>query len=121
MVKGIQRLIFIGLVILGLFHGCATIEKSDVPEQNITVAESIINYPSPDERYGAYTSDIEALLNATPIGSEIYLKEGDNGEWYLKIEKIFTSENIAQEAAEYFQGEETSPRDSLKHEEVITI
>jgi len=121
MVKSIQRLIFIGLVILGVFNGCATIEKSDVPEQNITVAESIINYSSPDERYGVYTSDIETLLEATPIGSEIYLKEGDNGEWYLKIEKIFTSENLAQEAAEYFQGGENPADDSLKHEEVITI
>jgi hypothetical protein len=53
--------------------------------------------------YGVYTADIQNLLEASPIGSEIYLKEGDNGEWHLRIEKIFTAESFSRESAKYFE------------------
>jgi len=43
--------------------------------------------------YGEYTSEIETLLSITPLGAEIYLEEQEEGEWYLKIEKTFTTQS----------------------------
>lgn len=43
--------------------------------------------------YGEYTLEIETLLSVTPLGAEIYLEEQEEGEWYLKIEKTFTTQS----------------------------
>jgi len=130
MMKKITNITLVNLVLVYLISGCALIEKSETTNKesvsktatnnNITLSEENI--------YGVYTSDIKNLLEASPIGSEISLKEGDNGEWHLKIEKIFTAENISVEASEYFEetmveedGSEVLIQTDLDVPEILTI
>ena len=40
--------------------------------------------------YAQATKEIQEFLSTTPLGSEVYLEEKENGEWYLKLEKTFS-------------------------------
>ena len=78
------------LILLALiaytFIGCAkdTINSDKTVEISKTV-------PLINNKYGQHTDEIQEFLSATPLGSEIYLEEKENGEWYLKLEKTFTA------------------------------
>ena len=102
MIKNINVL---SLLVLFFLSACVPSEKIERSQE--VVVESAIeeNVPMLTEEnvYGVYTADIQNLLEASPIGSEIYLKEGDNGEWHLRIEKIFTAESFSCESAKYFE------------------
>jgi hypothetical protein len=102
MIKNINVL---SLLVLFFLSACVPSEKIERSQE--VVVESAIeeNVPMLTEEnvYGVYTADIQNLLEASPIGSEIYLKEGDNGEWHLRIEKIFTAESFSRESAKYFE------------------
>ena len=65
--------------------------------------ETMVQENSNVENYGQHTQEIESMLSSVPIGSEIYLEETKEGEWYLKIEKTFTSQNIEEEKVETFE------------------
>jgi hypothetical protein len=105
MMKKITSITLISLVLVYFIAGCASIEKSEIKnKENVSKLATSNNITLSEENiYGVYTNDIKSLLEASPIGSEISLKEGENGEWHLKIEKIFTAENISIEASEYFE------------------
>ena len=68
------------------FIGCAkdTINSDKTVEISKTV-------PLINNKYGQHTDEIQEFLSATPLGSEIYLEQKENGEWYLKLEKTFTA------------------------------
>jgi hypothetical protein len=53
----------------------------------------IANIQKEEAPYGEFTAEIEQILSVTPDDSEIYLEEREGGKWYLKIEKLFSSEN----------------------------
>jgi len=59
-------------------------EKQSEPKETQTI------------NYGEYTDEIENLLSAIPLGSDIYLEEQESGDWYLKIEKTFTTQSQSQ-------------------------
>jgi len=101
MIKNINVL---SLSVLFFLSACVPSEKVEVNSQKM-VESTIENTPvlQGENVYGMYTSDIKNLLEASPIGSEIYLKEGENGEWHLRIEKIFTAESFSRESAKYFE------------------
>ena len=65
--------------------------------------ETMVQENSNVENYGQHTQEIETMLSAVPIGSEIYLEETKEGEWYLKIEKTFTSQNIEEKQVEQLE------------------
>ena len=102
MIKNINVL---SLSVLFLLSACVPSEKIETKSQEMVVEVAMENTPTLTEEnvYGMYTADIKNLLEASPIGSEIYLKEGENGEWHLRIEKIFTAESFSSESAKYFE------------------
>jgi hypothetical protein len=103
MIKNINVL---SLSVLFLLSACVPSEKIETKNQELVVKSAIEeNVPmlTEENAYGVYTADIQTLLEASPIGSEIYLKEGDHGEWHLRIEKIFTTESFSTESAKYFE------------------
>jgi hypothetical protein len=83
--------------------GCAMIEKTESKTKEIAIVETNQAPLSEPKIYGVHTNDIKVLLDATPIGSEISLQEGRNGEWHLKIEKVFTVENMNHAEIEYYE------------------
>ena len=79
-----------------IFFGCAkqdtikTVETTNiVTEKNLD--NKIVKKPVTSTEYGQHTDEIQEILSATPLGSEIYLEQKESGEWYLKIEKTFTA------------------------------
>lgn len=70
------------------FFGCNEV-KTDT--ETLTIPMSEAQLTSQELDYGEYTTEIETLLSVTPMGAEIYLEEQAGGEWYLKIEKTFTT------------------------------
>lgn len=103
MIKKITGAILLNTMLLYLMSGCAMIEKTESKTQENASIE--MNQPPLSERaiYGEHTNDIKMLLDATPIGSEISLQEGVNGEWHLKIEKVFTVGNMNHTEVEYYE------------------
>jgi len=102
MTKKITSIILLHAMVVYFINGCsASIEKTEnkAPKQ-VTIEVSEPNLLE-SKIYGVHTNDIQVLLDATPIGSEISLEEGDDGEWHLKIEKIFTVENMNHQEVEY--------------------
>jgi len=102
MIKNINLL---SLSVLFFLSACVPNEKVETKSQEIVEVATIEEAPAITEEniYGIYTSDIQNLLELSPIGSEIYLKEEENGDLYLRIEKIFTAENFRKESAKYFE------------------
>jgi len=113
--KNIQNLLLLSLSISTLL-GCVghekitsfnstTVQPEEAPvilTNNNIVPNS--NNSSQEEAttetdYGAHTNEIQEFLATTPMGSEIYVEEKENGEWYLKVEKTFTVEK-SQEKTE---------------------
>jgi len=117
MIKNIRSLKLFTLIVFLFLNGCATVDKTDAKSEEI-IGSSIDTAPvvTQENIYGVYTSDIQNLLDATPIGSEIYLEEVENGEWHLRIEKIFTAEDLSLEASKYFEDAVVEEKNS----EVIT-
>ena len=76
------------------------VSKATLPTQ--TVATSTSSTPA---NYGEHQEEIEAILSIAPVGSEIYLEEKDDGEWYLKIEKTFTAQKVEEKKDEPLYGE----------------
>jgi len=113
MIKNIRSLKLLTPIVIFFLSGCATVDKADATSQNI-ISSSIDTAPvvTQENIYGAYTNDIQNLLDVTPIGSEIYLKEEGNGEWHLRIEKIFTAEDLSSEASKYFEEAVTEEKNS---------
>jgi hypothetical protein len=90
---------FANYTILTIFlfslFGC---NQTDVHTQPLVIPQvSEVQLTSQKLDYGEYTTEIETLLSATPMGAEIYLEEQEGGEWYLKIEKTFTRPTEVQE------------------------
>jgi len=102
MIKNINLL---RLSVLFFLSACVPNEKVETKSQEIVEVATIEKAPAITEEniYGIYTSDIQNLLELSPIGSEIYLKEEENGDLYLRIEKIFTAESFSKESAKYFE------------------
>jgi len=102
MIKNINLL---SLSVLFFLSACVPNEKVETKSQEIVEVATIEKAPAITEEniYGIYTSDIQNLLELSPIGSEIYLKEEENGDLYLRIEKIFTAESFSKESAKYFE------------------
>ena len=126
MIKNIKK--FELLIVLFFLSSCSTVEKREVLSQEEVTATFIERNPAPimaqEAIYGLHTEDIQTLLEASPIGSEIYLKEGKNGEWHLRIEKIFTAESLNSETSQYFEDsltEEDSFQGNFFTPEIITI
>ena len=70
-------------IIVVFLNSCVkqqTIEEpvKEVVENNLT------------QTYGIYTNEIEKMIAATPLGSEIFLEEKIGGGYYLRIEKTFS-------------------------------
>ncbi len=59
--------------------------------------------------YGIFTSEIEEILSVTPTDSEIYIEEREGGKWYLKIEKLFSSETSGVEEVMPIAPQELAP------------
>ena len=81
-----------------------------------------IDYSEIDDttNYGYHTDDIEKILAVAPIGSEVYLEDKGGGEWYLKIEKTFSSADApTDESLEIEQS--LGEIDSSLYGEIITI
>ena len=76
------------------------VSKKLVPMQTAKVINS-----SQVANYGEHQEEIEAILSVTPVGSEVYLEEKDDGEWYLKIEKTFTAQKAKEKKDEPIYGE----------------
>ena len=103
MTKKIISIVLVSLIGIYCITGCAFIEKRENTPPKETRIE-INQAPLVENQiYGIHTTDIQVLLDATPIGSEISLQEGENGEWHLKIEKVFTVENRNYEGTEYLE------------------
>jgi len=91
-----------------LFIGCvkqetvASTQSMETLEKEAT-EETMVQENNDIQSYGEHSQEIESMLSAVPIGSEIYLEETKDGEWYLKIEKTFTSQNIEEEKVETFE------------------
>ena len=100
----IKNISVLSLFLLFFLSACVPSEKIESQTQEM-VESTVEKIPVLTEEnvYGVYTSDIKNLLEASPIGSEIYLKEGKNGEWHLRIEKIFTAESFSSDSAKYFE------------------
>jgi len=97
-----QQNIFMAKVIIisSIFFGCSTFETVETTnEETVFLNNNLVPNPS----YGMQSEEIRNLLEATPIGSDISLHQGEGGEWHLRIEKIFTADNIQEEASEYFE------------------
>ena len=88
-----------------LFVGCvkqetvASTQSMETLEKEAT-EETMVQENKSIKNYGQHSEEIENMLSAVPIGSEIYLEETKDGEWYLKIEKTFTSQNVKEEKVE---------------------
>jgi len=74
------------LIYLTLIFGTSTLLGK------YTQNTSTLQINSETRDYGEHTTQIETLLSIIPIGAEIYLEEQESGDWYLKIEKTFTTE-----------------------------
>ncbi len=113
-----QLLLFI--LPIYLFLGCskqesvATVQSVETLEQpvNIVSKDTITLQtvttkapPSTEANYGEYQEEIEAILSVAPVGSEIYLEQKDDGDWYLKIEKTFTAQKAKEKKDEPIYGE----------------
>jgi len=131
MIKNVRSLKLLIPIVIFFFSGCATVDKTDAKSKDV-IGSSINTAPvvtqAKGDVYGVYTSDIQNLLDATPIGSEIYLEEVENGEWHLRIEKIFTAEDLSLEASKYFEdavveegNSEVITEGNLYSPEIITI
>ena len=69
-----------------------------VPQISSHTGEIVYVASTPDPQpYGIFTSEIEQILSVTPTDSEIYIEEREGGKWYLKIEKLFSSETSGVE------------------------
>jgi len=117
MTKKITSIILLNVMAIYFINGCATIEKTESkPPQQVTLGVSEASLLE-NQIYGIHTNDIQVLLDATPIGSEISLEEGEDGEWHLKIEKIFTVENINRQEVDYID----EPLREEKNNDVVAL
>ncbi|CAA6816576.1 MAG: Unknown protein [uncultured Sulfurovum sp.] len=80
----LKHLIFLTLITYIFFFGCV---KQDSTNSIKTVETTKVMHSN----YGHHTDEIEEFLSASPLGSEIYLEKKETGDWYLKIEKTFTT------------------------------
>ena len=97
--KKIVAMIVLSVLGLCFINGCTLLRKKE-PVKSTEVVEEIFFEQQP---YGIHTNDIQVLLDATPIGSEISIEEGKDGSWYLKIEKVFTAENLNTQELDYVE------------------
>ena len=103
-----------------LFLGCSkhesveTVQSVETLEQSTDVISketnsvqivTIANSSSTSDKYGEYQEEIEAILSIAPVGSEIYLEQRDDGDWYLKIEKTFRAQKSEEKKDEPVYGE----------------
>ena len=77
------------------------VSKATIPTQTVSTEAS----SSTVANYGEHQEEIEAILSVTPVGSEVYLEQKDDGEWYLKIEKTFTAQKAKEKKDEPIYGE----------------
>jgi len=84
-----------------IFHG-TYVEHDDLLALSKQINDSLhyvaTNTPNP-QPYGIFTQEIEQILSVTPSDSEIYIEEREGGGWYLKIEKLFSTEEQASGAS----------------------
>jgi len=95
-------------IITYIFTGCAkqeTIQSVKNVETPQVKSQNIDSKTNDMRTYGSHSDDIQKILDATPIGSEIYLEDKGEGEFYLRIEKTFT----AQAQEEIYTVEENQP------------
>jgi len=104
---------FILLILLAyLFVGCAkqesvasstqsmeTLEQEATKEVVTQIDKTRVIQPK------TYPIELEEMLSSVPIGSEIYIEERKNGEWYLKIEKTFNPQNVEEKSTQPTYGE----------------
>ena len=87
-----------------LFTGC--VKQETTTSVTTTLGTQNANVQNSDNvNYGEHSIEIESILSTIPLGSEIYLEEKENAEWYLKIEKTFTSHHIEEKKVEPIYGE----------------
>ena len=77
------------------------VSKSTLPTQTVEATSP----SSTESKYGKHQEEIEAILSAAPVGSEIYLEQRDDGDWYIKIEKTFTAQKAKEKKEEPLYGE----------------
>jgi len=124
MTKKTASICSLGLIGIYFINGCAMIEKTETTPPKQAIIEVDKAPLMQKQTYGIHTNDIQVLLDATPIGSEISLEEGENGEWCLKIEKVFTVENRKHQELEFTEepsNEETSDTVNIYDSETILI
>ncbi len=81
-----------------------------VPQISSHTGEIVYVATTPDPQpYGIFTSEIEQILSVTPTDSEIYIEEREGGKWYLKIEKLFSSETSGVQEAMPMDPQEVAP------------
>ncbi len=79
----------------------ATVVSKILHAQTVSSKNDSSNAPD----YGEHQEEIEAILSVAPVGSEIYLEQKDDGDWYLKIEKTFTAQKSKEKEEESLYGE----------------
>jgi PBP1b-binding outer membrane lipoprotein LpoB len=79
-----DKVILILTIMTFLLNGCVEIKMVDDNKTSTKVSNSV-------PIHGAYAEDIDELLAVAPIGSEVTLDETENGDIYLRIEKVFTA------------------------------
>ena len=92
-----DKIVLILIAMAFMLNGCVEIKMVDENESDskigsITIDEVENSIP----KYGAYAEDIDELLAVAPIGSKVTLNETEDGEIYLRIEKIFTAQTIQE-------------------------
>jgi len=112
MTKKITGIVLVNLLGIYFTTGCSSVDKTEEVSSKQATIEVSETASLKNQIYGVHTTDIQVLLDATPIGSEISLQEGESGEWHLKIEKVFTVENSNYERDDYIEEslEEEAPQ-----------
>jgi len=93
-----QKISLSVLTILTVFLSSCV--KQETMEKHVEAVVTPIVENNLTRTYGIYTNEIEKLIAATPLGSEIFLEEKIGGGYYLRIEKTFSDTTEKTEIAQ---------------------
>jgi hypothetical protein len=129
-----KTMLLLAIMALAL-NACVQIEIRDDNKSTSKVTSVKTNEIQIDETqadstalYGDKTQDIEQLLAATPVGSEVYLEDRGDGQWYLRIEKIFVEgkeylgqSNVADDPIEMQPSPQEQQLDGTLYADALSI
>jgi hypothetical protein len=95
------------------------VKQQETVEKHVEAIVTPIVESNLTQTYGIYTNEIEKMIAATPLGSEIFLEEKIGGGYYLRIEKVFSDSKEKTEIAKLQEMQSIPETNTLQEYQIV--